>query len=180
MEYNLTYQNQAYQVNYRLLSIIIWFCLIFSGVGLGAKLFDLIILAGAWGASPPDSLKHLPYGEFFHLNPGDFFMPVTALLLFGSIAALIVGRKTPINFRKWLVIPVFGVVIISIFTPLIFWPMINELYAIKTGTVILNSDEMTALVSKWKILDWFRTIFAAMGFVSYIRAISMPINAKAI
>jgi len=33
------------------------------GILLGSKLFDLRVLAGAWSASPPESLSLMPYGS---------------------------------------------------------------------------------------------------------------------
>ena len=65
------------------------------GVGLGAKLFDLVVLAGAYSAAPPASLALMPYGPRFPVDPGDFFQPLSLSLLFGSVGALISGWKTP-------------------------------------------------------------------------------------
>lgn len=38
----------------------LWFAAIAWGVLLGAKVFDLVVLAGAWSAAPPASLRLLP------------------------------------------------------------------------------------------------------------------------
>ena len=46
----------------RLTRIFLWISVIAWGVLLGAKLFDLRVLVGAWSASPPESLSLLPYG----------------------------------------------------------------------------------------------------------------------
>ena len=59
----------------RLTRLFLWLSIFGWGVGLGAKLFDLIVLAGAWSAAPPASLSLLPYGPRYPLNPGDFFQP---------------------------------------------------------------------------------------------------------
>ena len=34
----------------------LWFSVLGWGIGLGAKLFDLIVVARAWGDAPPTSL----------------------------------------------------------------------------------------------------------------------------
>ena len=65
------------------------------GVGFGAKLFDLLVVAGAWSASPPASLALLPYGPRFPMNPGDFFQPLSIVMAVSVVAALICadGRR---------------------------------------------------------------------------------------
>jgi len=162
----------------KFLRIILWFCVIITGIGLGAKLFDLIVLAGDWGASPPESLSLLPYGERFPINPGHFFIPVTVLMIIGYITALAAGWKTPFNYRIWLLLPLIALVIVSISTPLLFWPMINDLFGIANGNLIRSDEEVINLVNRWITFDWMRVLLAFVSFVSYIRAISVPIPEK--
>ena len=76
------------------------------GIGLGAKFFDLLVLASAWGASPPSSLQLFPYGKHWPIDPGDFFQPLSGLILVSSAGALISGWRTNYAYRLWLWIPV--------------------------------------------------------------------------
>lgn len=62
----------------------LWVSVVGWAVGLGAKLFDLVVAAGAWSAL-------LPYGKDYLIDPGDFFIPLSALISVGSIGALISG-----------------------------------------------------------------------------------------
>ncbi len=55
----------------KLTRAFLWISVISWGIGLGAKLFDLIVLARAWGLEPPASFTFLPYGRHFPVNPGD-------------------------------------------------------------------------------------------------------------
>jgi hypothetical protein len=48
----------------------LWLSVLGWGIGLGAKLFDLIVVAGAWGAAPPTSLALMPYGPRYPMNLG--------------------------------------------------------------------------------------------------------------
>src|SRR6266404_8585784 len=89
----------------RLMGIFLWMSVLGWGVGLGAKLFDLLVVAGAWSAAPPGSFALLPYGPRFPVNPGDFFQPLSLPLLAGILGALICGWKTPFEYRVWLLIP---------------------------------------------------------------------------
>jgi hypothetical protein len=141
---------------------------------LGAKIFDLIVVAGAWGASPPESLKLMPYGPRYPMNPGDFFQPLSALLLVGVLGALIAGWKTPFSYRLWLWMPVLMFILVWIFTPTVFWPMIRELYGIGTGRIVLSDVDAARLVRKWFICDWLRIVAIVVAFVSSVRAISIP------
>ena len=152
----------------------LWFSVFGWGIGLGAKLFDLIVLASAWGAAPPASLALMPYGPHYPLNPGDFFQPLSALMVVGILGALISGWKTPLQYRIWLWMPVISFLIIWVFTPTVFWPMIRELYGAGSGKVVKSEAELILLVRRWMIWDWLRVAMIATGFISLVRAISVP------
>lgn len=152
----------------------LWFSVLGWGIGLGAKLFDLIVVASAWGAAPPTSLGLMPYGPHYPINPGDFFQPLSALMVMGIVGALISGWKTPLEYRIWLWVPVIAFLIIWIFTPTVFWPMIRELYGVGSGKIVRNDAELIMLVRRWMIWDWLRVALIATGFVSSVRAISIP------
>jgi hypothetical protein len=154
--------------------IFLWFTVVSSGIGLGAKIFDLVVLAAAWGAVPPESLKLMPYGEKFPVNPGDFFQPLNIFIIIPVIGALVTGWKTPKSYRMWLLLPVISLVIASVATPLLFWPIINELWFAGTGEIVKSQSELRELVGRWVILDWCRIVLVAVVFLSSIKAISMP------
>jgi hypothetical protein len=152
----------------------LWLSVLGWGIGLGAKLFDLIVVAGAWGAAPPTSRALMPYGPRYPMTPGDFFQPLSALMVVGILGALISGWKTPLEYRVWLWVPVITFVIIWIFTPTVFWPMIRELYGAGSGKIVRSDAELILLVRRWMIWDWLRVAVIATGFVSLVRAISIP------
>ncbi len=158
----------------RLTQTFLWFSVIGWGIGLGAKLFDLLVVAGAWGAAPPNSLALMPYGPRYPMNPGDFFRPLSALMVVGILGALIGGWKARLDYRIWLWLPVIAFLMIWILTPTVFWPMIRELYGAGSGRVVRSEAELILLVRRWMIWDWLRVAMIAVGFVSSIRAISMP------
>jgi hypothetical protein len=162
----------------KLTGIFLWLAVLSWGVGLGAKLFDLLVVARAWGASPPASLVLYPYGRAWPLNPGDFFQPLSVLILAGALGALISGWKTAAEYRVWLWLPVIAFVLIWIATPTVFWPIINELYAVAHGKVVKSDIEIGSLVQRWFLYDWLRAFAIAIGFVSSVRAISIPYPQK--
>ena len=152
----------------------LWLSILGGGIGLGAKLFDLLVLAQAWGAAPPTSLALMPYGPHYPTDPGDFFQPLSMLMVVGILGALISGWKTQLEYRIWLWLPVMTLLIIWIITPTVFWPMINELWAAGTGKIARSEAELKLLVRRWMIWDWFRIALIAAGFVASVRAISIP------
>jgi hypothetical protein len=162
----------------RLMRAFLWLSVVGWGIGLGAKIFDLMVLAGAWGAAPPASLALLPYGSRFPMNPGDFFQPLSLLMVGGMLGALICGWKTPFNHRVWLWLPLMAFVVIWIATPTVFWPMIRELYGVAHGSIARSDAEVIRLVRRWIVCDWLRVVMIAVGFISSVRAISLPIVPK--
>jgi hypothetical protein len=158
----------------RLFCVFLWLSVLGWGFGAGAKLFDLLVLAGAWGAAPPSSLSLHPYGQHWPINPGDFFQPLSAVLLISSAGALISGWKTRGAYRAWLAAPVVALVIIWIFTPTVFWPMISELYAVGRGRLTMSDVEVAKLVHRWMVADALRVLVITAAFVCAIRSISMP------
>jgi hypothetical protein len=66
------------------------------GYRLGRQIIRPIIVAGAWSAAPPTSFSLLPYGPRFPINPGDFFQPLSLLVVVGLLGALISGLEDPV------------------------------------------------------------------------------------
>jgi len=141
-----------------LISVTAW------GIGLGAKLFELVVLIPAWAANPPASLALLPYGPRWPFNPGDFFQPLSALLVVGTVGALITGWNTSPAYKKWLWIPLASLLVIWLATPTLFWPMIRDLYAASKDSSLLTEGAAQSLAARWIIYDWGRTACIAVGF----------------
>ena len=53
----------------RLMRAFLWSAVVGWAIGFGAKLFDLVVVAGAWSSSPPASFALLPYGKHYPINP---------------------------------------------------------------------------------------------------------------
>ena len=162
----------------RVMQVFLWMSALGWGVGLGAKLFDLLVVAGAWSAAPPASFALLPYGPRFPMNPGDFFQPLSAVMVLGILGALISGWRTPVQLRFWLWLGVIMFLIIWAITPTVFWPMIHQLYGTATGKIVASDAESIRLARRWIISDWFRVGLIAVGFIASLRAISFPVATK--
>jgi len=156
----------------RVMQFFLWMSVLGWGVGLGAKLFDLLVVAGAWSATPPASFALLPYGPRFPMNPGDFFQPLSAVMAIGILGSLISGWRRPVQLRFWLWLGVIMFLVIWAITPTVFWPMIHQLYGTATGKIVASDVESIRLARRWIIWDWFRVALIAVGFMASVRAIS--------
>ena len=156
--------------------LFLWISVLAWGVLLGAKLFDLRVLVGAWSASPPASLSLLPYGPQYPVDTGEFFIPSSAALLVSCFRALVSGWKTPPRFRLWLLLSAAMIFLSLVFTVFAFWPRNAALWAVARGAPSAMKDPaaIVAMVRQWVVYDWLRVAMGAIGFVSAVKAISAP------
>ncbi len=162
-------------MSHQLLPLFLWLSALGWGIALGAKLFDLIVVTGAWSAAPPRSLVFLPYGPRFRVGAGQFFLPVTIVVVTGAVGALIAGRGTPLDYRLWLwwsAGPIAGLWLVTI--P-VMWPLNAVLQAARREANGLDPVVITRAVRWWVVCDWIRAGMVATGFVAAIRAASLPI-----
>jgi hypothetical protein len=161
----------------RLTRFFLWLSVLSSGITLGAKLFDLRVLAGAWSNSPPESLSLLPYGANYPVDTGEFFQPIGLVCLVAALGAMIAGWKTPWRFRALLVIPAALILACWVFTVLWFWPRNAALWAVARGTAnaVQDRDQIIRMAREWVRYDWLRIATLTVSFVCAIRAISVPL-----
>jgi hypothetical protein len=160
----------------RLTRALLWISVFAWGILLGGKLFDHLVLVGAWSLSPPESLSLLPYGPRFPVDTGDFFFPASVALLVCSFGALITGWKTPANFRVLLALPAVMLLVTLVFTILWFWPANRALWHVAKGApdAIRDRTEIIRLVRQWVSYDWLRIAVGTVALGCCVRAISIP------
>ena len=160
----------------RVTRTFLWISVIAWGILLGAKLFDLRVLVGAWSAAPPESLALLPYGPHFPVDTGEFFIPSSAALLLAACGALISGWKTPPKYRILLLLSAVMIFGTLVFTVVAFWPRNAALWAAaqKSPNAIQDTAVILAMVREWVMFDWLRVALATVGYVAAVRAISIP------
>src|SRR5438132_6909584 len=142
----------------RLSRMLLWASVLGWGILLGSKLFDLRVLAGAWSASPPDSLSLIPYGSHYPVDTGQYFFPISAPLLVFSLLTLIAGWRTPPSYRVWLVLSLLMMLAIFIFTVFWFWPHNHALWLVATGSpdALRDRTEIIRMARQWVSYDWLR------------------------
>ena len=159
----------------------LWLSILSGGLCAGAKLFDLRVLAGAWSASPPESLSLLPYGAKYPVDTGEFFQPIGALFLLAVVGMAISGWTTPWRYRVLLIIPAVLVTAGWVFTVLWFWPRNAALWAVARGAPGAEQDPVViaGMAREWVRYDWVRVAILMVSFVCSVRAISVAFPAPA-
>lgn len=152
---------------------------IVGGPLLGAKLFDLIVLAGAWSANPPRSLAMMPYGKAWPVDTGLFFIPFSAAMLVAGFGALIAGWRTPWRYRWLLCLPSVGILLLLVLTVVAFWPMNAALYYHGIGSLkdSITDAQSIAMARHWVALDWVRVAGATAAFLAPLWALLLPFPA---
>lgn len=160
----------------RLTTLFLWLAALVGGPLVGAKLFNLLVLAGAWSAHPPASLAMMPYGKAWPLDTGVFFIPFSAAMLIAGFGALIAGWKTPWRYRWLLCVPSLGILILLVLTVVAFWPMNAALYyhGVRSPKDTITDAQSIAMAWRWVHLDWVRVTGATAAFVAALRALTLP------
>ena len=160
----------------RITRAFLWLAVLTGGPLLGAKLFDLLVLAGAWSANPPASLAMMPYGKTWPVDTGAFFIPFSAAMLVAGFGALIAGWRTPWRYRWLLCVPSIGILLLLVLTVVAFWPMNAALYyhGIASPKDTISDAQSIAMARRWVALDWVRVAGAAAAFVAPMRALALP------
>jgi hypothetical protein len=158
----------------RLTKTFLWLTALAGGPLVGAKLFDLLVLAGAWSAHPPQSLAMMPYGKAWPVDTGLFFIPLSATMLVGGVGALSAGWRTPWHYRWLLCVPALGILSLLILTVVEFWPMNAALYyhGVHSAKDGITDQQSVVLTQRWIMLDWIRVAGAAAAFAATLRALT--------
>ena len=159
----------------RITRAFLWMAVLVGGPLVGAKLFDLLVLAGAWSAYVPQSLSMMPYGKAWPVDTGAFFIPFSAAMLIGGFGSLITVWKTPWRYRWLLCIPSVGILVLLVLTVVEFWPMNAALYyhGIHSAKDTITDAQSVAMARRWVKLDWVRVAGAAAAFVAALRALTL-------
>lgn len=159
---------------------LLWVSVVAWGVLLGGKLFDHVVLVGAWSASPPESLGLLPYGDRFPVDTGDYFFPSSVALLLCSLGLFVSGWRTPLRYRLSLFLPPLMLLVILVFTLRWFWPANAALWrvALRAPDAMRDPSEIATLVHRWVAFDRMRIAAGSLAFLLSVWAISVPFPAS--
>ena len=121
----------------------------------------------------------MPYGPHYPVDTGLYFFPSSVALLVCSFVVLITGWNTPPTYRIWLFLPAVMLLATLIFTVLWFWPTNAALWEVAKGAWNPGDrEQVIRMAHQWVAYDWLRIAMGTVGFVSAVRAISIPFPAS--
>jgi hypothetical protein len=102
----------------------------------------------------------------------DFFLWFNTLWIFlGLILSLLIGWKFYLRNRKWILISTTAALVSVIFVLGWMAPTIGRLITADNG---LSAAESITLLHRWTIANWVRLGIEMCGFISALRALSVP------
>jgi hypothetical protein len=157
--------------------IILWLFVIALGIELGAGLYETLVVMPAWTSAIPDSVigyyQHNAANPKFALNAGGrFWMIATPSVGLFALLTLLTSFKTRAEHRKWRLLGGGLALIVVIATFAWFVPNIIKLFS--EGVLTIGRDEVASLANWWVRLNWVRVVVYSAGWLSALRALSIP------
>ena len=155
----------------------LWLFVIALGIEIGAGLYETLVVLPLWTSAPPDSVtayhQHNAANPQFTLNAGGrFWMFATPLVGLLALATLLSGLRTRSQHRQWRIAGTILALVVVLSTFAWFVPNIIRLNSKEVMT--MSADQLTSLTRAWVNLNWVRVILYLSGWLSALRALSIP------
>jgi hypothetical protein len=147
--------------------IVLWAWVLSASILTGGGIFEHTVLSPLWAGSPPESVTQWQYGGIQR----KFFIVVSPLYYFCSLALIISSFWMPQRQRKWALVAGLSGIIIAFATFLFFIPILNQTQV--TRGAGLSGDEITSLVNQFKSWNWARFTVLIGGWIAGLRAFSL-------
>ncbi len=152
--------------------ILLWYNVLSFSIWFGGTIYQMLVIVPLWSASPPESLRAFFQNTEFTRTIRHFFGP-TAMVL--RVVPLLLGLAAGWHLarhRMWLLLPVVCYAIAVVMTLAYIYP-INRVLIDQAGGS-LSSLELQAMVRRWILADRIRLGIVTVGFVSLLRALTIP------
>jgi len=166
---------------YSIAQIFLWLLVVALGIEIGAGLYETFVVMPLWSSAPPDSVtayyKHNAANPQFALNAGGrFWMFATPLVGLLAMATLLSGLPMRPQHRKWRIAGTILALVVVVSTFAWFRPNIIRLHS--KDVMAMSADELTSLTNWWVGLNWVRVVLYSAGWLSALRALSIPPRAE--
>jgi hypothetical protein len=153
-------------------NILLWYNVLSISVWFGGTIYQMLVIVPLWSASPPESVRAFMQGTQYLRTVLHFFgPPFMALRAIPLLLGLIAGWHLTTH-RVWLLLPVVCMAISVVMTFTYIYPINAVLFEQAGGN--LSAIEIQALARRWIIADRVRLGIMAAGFISLLRALSIP------
>lgn len=155
--------------------LLLWYNVLSMSIWFGGTIYQMLVIVPLWSSSPPESVRAFFQGTEYMRTIRHFFGPPTMLarglpLLLGLIA----GWELRTH-RFWLAVPVVCMIVGLVMTLAYIYPINDILFAKAGGD--LAPEAVRKLARQWIIADRLRLAIMTIGFLSLLRALSIPFPA---
>ena len=156
--------------------ILLWLFVVVLAIGVGAGLYEALVIMPLWSHSPPESVRG--WDELLEANPqyaphgGDRFWiivsPARALL---AIAVLITALRMRGLHRRWRLIA--SLITLALFIIAAVWliPVSAELFGDETAE--LSPEAVVSKTNAWVRLNYLFQILGIAAFLAALRALTI-------
>jgi len=163
-------------VRTRVAQILLWYNVISIAIWFGGTIYQMVVIVPLWSASPPESVQAFFAGTGFMRTVRYFFGPPTMILRgLPLVLGLVAGWHLKMH-RLWLLIPVVCTLLALVMTLAYIYPINAVLFDQAGGS--LSADAVREMARRWIVADRVRFAIMAIGFVSLLRALSIPVPAR--
>jgi hypothetical protein len=160
----------------------LWLAVLVGGPLVGAKLFDLLVLAGAWNAHLPGSLA---MNALWHGLAGRYrrvLHPVLRRDADRGVRRFDRGAGRGRGAIAGCSASPRGILALLVLTVVAFWPMNAALFYHGIGSPkdTITDAGSIRLARLWVRLDWLRVAGATAAFVAALRALTLPWPAEVV
>ena len=164
-------------MKFSIAQVFLWLFVIALGIEIGAGLYETRVVLPLWTSAPPESVtayhQHNVTNPQFALNAGGrFWMFATPLVGLLALATLLSGLRTRPQHRQWRIAGTVLALVVVLSTFGWFVPNIIRLHG--NDVMAMSAGEVTSLTRWWVNLNWVRVIFYLAGWLSALRALSIP------
>lgn len=156
----------------RISQALLWVSVLAWSLWLGGLLHEMVVILPPWSASPPESVLEWNARPQYVINPTGFYPPVALTTVLSSVAALIAGWGMPSSRRRWPAISAVCAFTTLVFTIIYFFPKNEVLFRNRSSG--LSGEEITVIARGWVTANRLRVCIMAAGFLSALRALSIP------
>jgi hypothetical protein len=160
----------------RVAQVLLWYNVISIAIWFGGTIYQMVVIVPLWSASPPESVRAFFAGTDFMRTVRHFFGPPTMILRgLPLVLGLVAGWHLKAHC-VWLLIPVVCTLIALVMTLAYIYPINAVLFDQAGGG--LSGDAVRAMARRWIIADRVRFAIMTIGFISLLRALSIPFPAR--
>lgn len=160
----------------RIAQIFLWLSVISISIYIGGTVFSMSVIVPMWNASPPESVRAFFLGTQFNRTIGNFFGPPFMISRYLPLWVCLIAGWHLKTHRKYFLLTVvcftFGVA----FTLFYIYPINAVLFAQAGGSH--SAEEIRQMAHQWVLADRVRFAVSSVGFLSLLRALSIPFPAR--